>query len=401
MIAAVKGRHAAWAALLMVFALAAAAADDPASAARELAAKTAAFANGGAGVTLAWRNASSLGPTESGQIRSSFEAALRQAGSRIVDAGGLDARVTLSENAAQYLLVEDARRGDERQVWISAWTRKEPAAARTPAGLALDRRLVWEQEEQILDVAFPGASMLVLSPSSITLYAKTNSQWEARQSQRIAPPKAWPRDLHGRLRTAGATFQAFLPGMTCNGGVEPALTVQCRATDEPWVLESGSRALLLANFTPTRNYFDGRVVAQNGAPRSVPPFYTAASVEDRGQTFWLLALVDGRTQIFDNALNAASGSVGAAWGSDIAGIDGRCGPASEVLATGRSDGSEPDAIQAFSFSEGAPQPMATASTFSGPVTALWTSGGSSAVAVVRDLSTGRYAAYVLTLACGS
>ena len=68
------------------------------------------------------------------------------------------------------------------------------------------------------------------------------------------------------------------------------------------MLESGSRGLLLSNFMAGRNYFDGRVVAQNGAQRAVVPFYSAARVEDRGETFWLLAPVDGRTQFFDGGL---------------------------------------------------------------------------------------------------
>jgi hypothetical protein len=400
MIAAVKGWYAAWAALLLFFPLRMRAADDPGSAARELAAKTAGFAGGGASLAVAWRNDSSLGPGDLAQARAAFEAALRQAGERIGENAGIEIRLTLSENPTQYLLVEEARRGEDRQVWIASWPRRDSARS-VPAGVSLDRRLVWEQDEQILDVAFPAALMLVLSPSKITLYGKLGSQWTPRQSLPIAPAKPWPRDMHGRLRVTGANFQVFMPGMTCNGTTDPALAMECRASDEPWVLESGSRGLLLANFAAGRNYFDGRVVAQNGSPRTVAPFYTAASVDERGQTFWLLALVDGRAQIFDATLTPLAGGAVPAWGSDIAGVDARCGPASQVLATRPGDGSEPDAIQAFSFAERAAQPVTAPANFSGPVTALWTSGGNSALAVTRDLSTGRYAAYVITVDCGS
>jgi len=47
----------------------------------------------------------------------------------------------------------------------------EPAAAASP-GMALDKKLVWEQEEQILDVAFPAAGMLVLSAFQGALYTQ-------------------------------------------------------------------------------------------------------------------------------------------------------------------------------------------------------------------------------------
>jgi hypothetical protein len=129
----------------------------------------------------------------------------------------------------------------------------------------------------------------------------------------LAPAKPWPRDLRGRLRASGATFQVYLPGMACNGTTDPALAMECRASQEPWVLESGSRGLLLANFAAGRNYFDGRVVAQNGAPRAVAAFYSAASVEERGEIFWLLALVDGRAQLFDSSLNPVPAGTAPGW----------------------------------------------------------------------------------------
>lgn len=401
MIAAVKGWYAAWAALLVFCPLRAKAADDPGSAARELAAKTAGFAGAGSTVALTWRNISSLGSAELGQARAAFEAALRQAGARIGERGEVDVSVTLSENPSQYLLVEEVRRGEERQVWIAFWPRRENASRHAPPGVSLDRRLVWEQDEQILDVAFPAAMMLVLSPSKVTLYGKLNGQWEARQSAPITPSKPWPRDLRGRLRVTGAIFQAYLPGMTCNGSTDPTLSMSCRASDEPWVLESGSRALLLANFAAGRNYFDGRAVAQNGMPHTVTPFYAAAAFDERGQVFWILTLLDARAQVFDAGLNPIGGNAATGWGSDVAGIDARCGPPSQVLATRPGDATEPDAIQAFGFDQHAPEAVTAPAIFSGPVTALWTSGGSSALAVSRDLSTGRYAAYILTVGCGS
>ena len=64
--------------------------------------------------------------------------------------------------------MEEARKGDERQVWIASWKRPAPTGA--PAGrMSLEKKLVWEQEEQILDVVLPADGMLVLSPSRVTL----------------------------------------------------------------------------------------------------------------------------------------------------------------------------------------------------------------------------------------
>lgn len=398
MIAAVKGWHAVFAALLFILPPGAPAADDLNGAARELARKTVAFTGRGETAALVWRDVSAPGSSGSVQARGLFEAALGDAGVRIEEsAPAAELRVTLSENASHYLLVEEARRGEDRQVWIAAWKKTEPAGAAAP-GAMLERKLVWEQDEQILDVAFPGAGMLVLSPSRVTLYERQNGGWQPRQWAAVASAKPWPRDLRGHLRLTGTAFQAYLPGVTCSGATEPALSMECRAGDDQWVLESGSRGMLLAGYAAARNYFDGRVVTQAGLRKTVPPFYSAASVEEQGRPLWLLALVDGRTQIFDASFEPVGNL--ASWGSDIAGVEGRCSGRAQVLATRPGDAGEPDAIQAFAIVNRTADPFAGPAAFPGPVTALWSSGATSALAVARDLTTGRYGAYVVTLICG-
>jgi hypothetical protein len=122
-------------------------------------------------------------------------------------------------------------------------------------------------------------------------------------------------------------------------------------------------------------------------------------VESQGRTWWLLAAIDGKTRIFDAALDPA-GTAAIQWGSDIAGTDAHCGAGSQVLATRPGDRDRPDAIQAFTMIDRALEPLTEAADFPGPVVALWTSGGTAATAVARDLRTGEYAAYVVTVVCG-
>src|SRR5271157_6362795 len=141
MIAAVKRWPAVFCALPFFIPPGAHAAEDLNGAAHDLARQTATFAGPGEPVSVEYRNISSLGAAEFGQARSAFEAALKEAGLRVSDVAPVaELRLTLSENQSQYLLVEEARRGDERQVWMAAWKRAAPAAAALP-GVALDRRL--------------------------------------------------------------------------------------------------------------------------------------------------------------------------------------------------------------------------------------------------------------------
>ena len=68
--------------------------------------------------------------------------------------------------------------------------------ARAPAGstLRLEKKLIWEQEEQILDVVMLAGDVLVLSPSGVGLHGSRE------EDARLTPLRAWPRDLRGHLR---------------------------------------------------------------------------------------------------------------------------------------------------------------------------------------------------------
>jgi hypothetical protein len=396
MIAAVKGCHAVLSALLFLLPTDAQAADDLGGAARELARKAVAFAGRGESISTMWRNVSSLPPADLTLARSAFQSAVREAGSRNLEAGGaVELRVTLSENQSQYLLVAEGRKGDERQTLMVTWKRST-AAPVAAAGMALERRLLLEQAEPILDVAITPTAMLVLSTSKLTLYARRESSIDERGSVAVALARGWPRDPRARLSVSGPAVRAFLPGTQCAGSIEPSLTLQCGASDEPWTMDAGGRAVLLAGFAPGRNYFDGRVVTQSGVRKTVAPFYTVGVVEEQGRSYWLVTLVDGRTQILDTNFEIAGAMAG--WGSDLASASARCGTGTQVLAT--KAGWEADSIRAYALVNRAPVALTAALDFAGPVTALWSAGGGSVMAVVRDAETGRYAAYLITVVCG-
>ncbi len=373
-------------------------ADDLNGAILPLARKTAALAGRGETIAVTYRNVSSLAPVEWNGVRTAFESALRESGSRAGETGAVEARLTVSESPSQYLLVEEVRKGDERQIWIASWDRAAPAANK-PMGVSLDLKQVWRQPEQILDIAFVPAGMLTLSPRKLTLYARNGETWAASQSMPISNAKPWPRDLRGRLRAAGTTFQVFLPGLACNGNTDGSLSLDCRASEAPWVLESGAHGLLLATFASGRNYFDGRVVTQTGARKTVPPFYSAASVESQGRTLWIMAQTDGHAQIADASLDPVG--VIAEWGSDIVGIEARCGGAAQVLATRPGDRGEPDALQSFIIADHAAAPVTAAALLPGPITALWPSAPGAALAVARDALSGEFIAYVATVSCAN
>jgi len=389
----VKG-SAVLSALLILLPWGARAAEDVTGAVRELARKTVGLAGRGEPGAISWRNLSSLASGDFNQIRIAFEGAVRDAGGRVSEiAPVVEVRLTLSGNPSQFLLVGEGRKGEDRQVWIASWKRTTPAGPPAGSALTLEKKLILEQEEPILDVALPGSGMLVLTPSRITLQRDTGTE-----SVPLTPTRPWPRDLRGHLRVNGGGFKVYLPGVACSGATDPSLTMECHPSDEPWTLDAGIRGVLLASFTAGRNYFDGRVSTANAIRKTVGPFFSAASAEESGRAYWLLAMLDGRTQIFDAAFDPV-GSV-ASWGSDLAWTEARCGGGSQILATKAGDAREADSIRTFSLVNRTPVPLSAPLDLPGPVTAFWSLGGNSALAVVTELASGRYQAYVITVNCG-
>jgi hypothetical protein len=321
---------------------------------------------------------------------------MQDSGARVSDIAPVaDAQITLSENTSEYLMVEEIRKGDERQVFIASWKRTARALP-AGAGVALEKKLLWEQDDPILDVVFTSDTLLVLSPQRISVMTKRDGQWVTAGTADL-PVRSWPRDMRGRLRLTGSAYQALLPGIICKGAAQP-LTADCQPATDAWLLESGSRDMLLAGFTANRNYFDGRITTQAGVRKQLAPFFSAASANEQGSQIWLLAMVDGSTRIFDGNFDPVGAIPG--WGSDIVGVGARCGGGAQVLATRPGDAGEADTIQAFAIVNRAPAPLTAPLGFSGPVTALWPSGGTSAIAVARDIGTGKYAAFLVTVACG-
>src|ERR1039457_5570901 len=348
---------------------------DMGSAARDLARGVAA-AVAHEPVAVSVKNLSALGAGETAEIRRVFESELKAAGQPAAEV-----QLTISENMTQFLLVAEIHRGGERHVLLESWPRTPAAAATSPKDkpprVTLEKKLLWEQDQPILDAA----RVLMVRGAE-------------RQSAPIPATHPWPRDMRGRLSVSqsvsNAAFTAWLPGTTCRGSAQPQLSLECHDSQDPWLLAPGASAL----FAPNRNLFQGHIDIEPGGVRELPPFYSAAPAGEA----WIFAAADGRAHVYTHSWELA-GNIDQ-WGSDIAGIQTPCG--TRILATRPTSLTEADAIQPYELepSDGAPDPNGPALEFSGPITALW-SAGNSATAVSRDLQTGRYAAFSLAPTCGS
>jgi len=333
-------------------------------------------------VSLTMRNLTALGPDDEAAIRKIFEAELKAAGEPAAQV-----QLTISENLTQFVLVAEIRRSGEQSVLLESWPRSAAPSTAHAEGAAprvtLDRKLLWEQDQPILDATETDGTVLVLDAARVLMIRGAQ-----RQSVPIQVAHPWPRDLRGYLSATNTSFTAWLPGAICRGSLRPQLSMECRDSEDPWLIGPGA----IAVFSATRNLFTGHVDVQPGGVRDLPPFYSAAQADGD----WVFAGADGRAHIYTPTWEPA-GSI-EHWGSDLAGVQTPCG--ARILATRATSLTEPDALQPFALSGSTAIPSGPALEFPGPVTALWTAG-SWATAVTRDLETGHYAAFGLYPACGS
>lgn len=321
--------------------------------------------------------------------REAIERELRAAGLSTNPQAAASVVVTLSQNLREWVWVAEIRRGDTREVVMEERPRSEEVSS--AGSVVIEKRRLLEQESRILDLAPLGRDLMVLDAESVSVYQNSGT-WQRKLGVRLPISRSLPRDFRGRLFVQGEVYQAYLPGLTCNGNAANGLGITCRE-EGLWPLGPNARAISI----PTRNFFE-YFVQQDGLEKRMPAFFSVANFNDRGRGAWIFAGTDGRTHLYNAAFDPGASWSG--WGSDIAAVETECGSRELLLATGTGDNTAPDFVQAFELADGAPRPAGDPVSFPGPITALWSaSERGAAVVVSRDLKSGRYAAFRLAIPC--
>ncbi|HEV3254049.1 MAG TPA: hypothetical protein VG033_06560 [Candidatus Acidoferrales bacterium] len=382
--------------------------------ARALEEKIAARAGPRGTVSLEVRNLSSLSVAQAGAVKQTLEAGLREHGATLVAAPPADSevRVTLAENVQGYVWVAEVRRGPATQVAMVVVARSaSEAAASGAAAIVLHKQLVLVQAAQVLDFLLPPLApdgmprMLVLEPERVAFYRFAHSNWELQESQPIPHRQPWPRDLRGRLGLNEDVLNVGMPGVSCSGLAHREFVMQCEESSEgdsrkEWPLDAGGEERASASFPAGRNYFTRELsVYGDDADWQLPPFFSAALLKIQEGTHAILTAVDGPALLYEDGGKPVAKFPG--WGSEIVSVGTGCGAAWQVLVTRSGDWTEPDAIQAYEILDHQAAAVGQPLELAGPVTALWpTVDGKSAHAVVRNLKTGKYEAYNITINCG-
>ncbi len=408
---------------LMTLALAASArAADWSVPEQQLARKIASVTGPGA-ITLTVENRSSLSRRDYDIIRNGLRSALESAAIKVTRSEqATTVKISLSESLVSYVWVAEIHTaGGESSVAMVSMPRPDGTVSRDSVPLSLRKIPLWTSSDPILDISvLEDGSMptrlAVLDPEKISVYRMQGGKWQNEQVLLVAHAHPWPRDLRGRLLPGkDHLLDAYLPGVICHSGNGSALTLDCRESDDPWPLLSGSTSgglsvfpsASLANgasnvvpqlgafFAPARNFFTGVLTPGVGKFTTVPKFYSAAVLPHEKFTLWLFATVDGQVHMIDGATDQA---VRLALGSDLASVKTACGAGWQVLTT--NAGENEDSIRAYEFPERDAIAVSPAIDLPGAVTALWTeSRGDTAVVVTHDRETGSYEAFRVALSC--
>jgi hypothetical protein len=321
------------------------------AAVRELVDRIAAIVAPPARTGLAVNNVSSLSPDDAATIGKQLRAELAKRRFSLPGPQPPDASliVTLSEGTDGYLIVAQVRHAasDNAEQVAMVSISKGAKKAAPSGGVSLEQARVWDQPGAILDFALPAAApgaapeMIVLERGRIAFYSRQQDQWQLTQAVTIEPTRSWLRTEEGHIDLSQglAMGVAGIPGIRCNGDFTNPQTIHCGFVSQD-----------------TQSWIRG----------------DAAVPKDLDI------------------------------GGDVASVGLQCDGRPVLLSTGKGDWTQPDFIQAYEID--ATGHAATLAgnpvEFAGPVTSLWSTGAAGAArAVVHNLKTGEYEAYVVTASC--
>lgn len=349
-------------------------------------------------------NRSSLNAAETEDIRRTLLAELSAYSVQpaALEQSAATVQVSLSQGLQNYVWIAEIHQGTNEPVvvMVSVPGAVEVTAGTPTAPLSMRKSLLWTADDRILDVALMGGNpghMIVLEPERIGLYQQQNGNWQQEQVLALVHVRPWSRDLRGRLiLRKDHLFDAYLPGVYCRSSTTAPLSVTCDDSDDPWPL-TANPGDPSAFFSATRNFFTGALSPGIQKQTIAPAFYSAAALPRDKYTLWVFAGVDGHVHFLDGMTDQTLPGID--WGSDVASVKSGCGQGWQVLATSNKNGTG-DEISAFEIADREPVLVSQPAEFTGSITALWSEADSSdAIAVSRELETGKYEAYRLSIDC--
>jgi hypothetical protein len=261
-------------------------------------------------------------------------------------------------------------------------------------GAHLDRELVFSDNSPMLDFACTGAvpgkscgEVLVLHPDGVVFMSLELNLPRVSVGRDVT----WSRDVRGRLKTSGSDAEARIEDVDCHWILLNLHDdAKCIATAAPWTFTGPRGEVASVVLVKGQNSF-----IWAGAN----PFFSISGLDVNGEPGWISSGTDSKARIWANksaeTLGTASG-----WGSELATVKTDCGNGWQILATRQRDHTETDAITVYEWTGTEFRPLSDPVEMNGTIVAMWSAeDGSPARAVVHNLKTGNYEAYLLKVGC--
>jgi hypothetical protein len=345
----------------------------------------------GSSVKLEFRNLSSLRSTEFASVSAAFQEELQRRGVKILPAdAAANIVVSVTQNPTEYIgVVQIQRKETIETVMDTIGLVKGPGAPEPAFSLMLHKELLFSQDSPILDFVLDKDSnhAHALGVQEISSYEWRGEKWMPEGVEHL--PTHWPPERAARGAFSDVEVDshvAYLPGELCRIS---------RVDAKGWSCESSN------------DFITQKVASSAGmASQEMESWISAAQIETGGKAMSVVIGQDGLARLYEE------GSVPVAafsnWGSQIASVYSGCGSGWQLLVTGKGDWTTTDAIQAMDIKERRAQAISAPLEFPGPITVLRipgprtlenTVGNTTAIAVDRNLQTGRYEAYQLSISC--
>jgi len=192
-----------------------------------------------------WNNHEAVSESRSQQWKSVFVEELQGPQSDSTEApGNCSVSVYLERTPAQVVITADVENGNGKQALFAAIPRAGiPAESGNVSTLRLEKELLWQQSERILDAIFvrgeDGASdrLVVLQKDVLNVYEKRSGSWKEAQSKPLGDAAARQRGPQGELYYSldqPDRVKIVLAGKTCQTSLGDATAPSCQQNVDVW-----------------------------------------------------------------------------------------------------------------------------------------------------------------------
>lgn len=335
-----------------------------------------------------------------------IEGELRTRGLRTVADTSFDVkvRITLSQDLVERMWLAEYEIEGTRTVLMTPFQRTSLDVQPWMNGAHLDRELIFSDNSPFLDfiecqklTKETCGVQLVLFPAELKVMVMMG--WETFPNVSFGHDKPLSRDARGRIKRLDSGFESHIEDVICSGDTYLA-DAKCVPSKNPWSFWGPGLESANATLASGQNWFTwvGGTLPNNAEDKK-EPFFSLAGLEVNGEPGWISSGTDGKVRIFTNKSAEIAGTA-SGWGSELAVVKTECGNGWQILATRPSDYTKTDAVIVYEWTGSEFRALTDPLEMDGTIVSMWSADGDGpARAVVHNLKTGNYEAYLLKVGC--